>query len=287
MCVSFWMCFFVFAMVNFVFGMFYNKSWMGLVHIAHKSWMDGPLENRKIPTELSWCGLSNDDNKLKVGTLILAQMDKIHWGPIFGNWRTMSKEYAFWAFEEQALRLPSTVCTRSSAKRAGNILCKHCLCLCPLSLLALVAPMGCSIAIFEDDTLLKDQDQDKDQGSKVRIRVFFANNAQCLSLCWHHWHPWTAALQYFMMRLHRHPRVLTLFPRMCFASSDVGGAEKTFHCKHTQQWRTQITSRKKMELWGSTIKPVLTLMTPVSIFPEGSKICFGYCKIWIFWFCAR
>ena len=75
----------------------------------------------------------------------------------------MSKEYAFWAFEEQALRLPSTVCTRSSAKRAGNILCKHCLCLYPLSLLALVAPMGCSIAIFEDDILLKDQDQDKDQ----------------------------------------------------------------------------------------------------------------------------
>ena len=98
--------FFVFGMMNLFFGMLHNESWMGLVHIAHKSWMDGPLENRKIPTELSWCGQSNDDNKLKVGTPILAQMGKIHWGPFFGNWRTLSQEYAFWAFEEQAIRLP-------------------------------------------------------------------------------------------------------------------------------------------------------------------------------------
>ena len=32
-----------------------------MVHMVHNSWMDGPLEDRKISAELSWRGLPSDD----------------------------------------------------------------------------------------------------------------------------------------------------------------------------------------------------------------------------------
>ena len=73
---------------------------------------------------------------------------------------------------------------------------------------------------------------------------------------WPYCHRWTGALQYFRMRLYRQPCVLTLFPRMCFASSDVGGAEKTFPCKHTavvdlnRLWQKWNSEKLQINVWS-------------------------------------
>ena len=75
-----------------------------------------------------------------------------------------------------------------------------------------------------------------------------------MSLCWLSCHPWTPAMQYFMMTLCRHPPCIDTdidimqealywhhFPECALM---LGKAEKTRSYKQTQWWGPQIGSRK-------------------------------------------
>lgn len=73
------------------------------------------------------------------------------------------------------------------------------------------------------------------------------------------------------------PCIDTLDTRMCFASSDVGGPEKTLACKHSAVVNPNKLTQK-MKLWGTTNKPVWTFMTQYPIFLLGVQNLY-----WIFY----